>query len=126
MNGQLESGTELANTEQAEVWNRPARVTTGPNTPVATTGPVDATASACSKPPLISPTDVVLDVGCGTGSTTRGTRRGRATHGSAFGVDLSAATLDQAREQSRTEGIPNVRRSCRPTRRSTHSRNTRV
>src|SRR5688500_8407013 len=38
----------------------------------------------------------VLDVGCGTGSTTRGAAR-RAAPGAALGVDLSAAMIEVAR-----------------------------
>src|SRR4051812_14359467 len=40
----------------------------------------------------IGRTDRVLDIGCGTGSTTRAAAR-RATAGSALGVDLSSAML---------------------------------
>lgn len=50
----------------------------------------------------------VLDIGCGTGGTTR--EAGRcATSGSALGVDLSAAMLDVARRAGAREGLVNVR-----------------
>ena len=51
--------------------------------------------------------DRVLDIGCGTGLTTREAARS-ATSGSALGVDLSRPMLDRAREVSQAEGIPNV------------------
>jgi SAM-dependent methyltransferase len=51
--------------------------------------------------------DLVLDIGCGTGLTTREAARS-ATSGSALGVDLSPQMLDRARQLSEEEGIPNV------------------
>jgi SAM-dependent methyltransferase len=51
--------------------------------------------------------DQVLDVGCGTGQTTREAAR-QATTGSALGVDLSARMIDRARELARAEGLRNV------------------
>ena len=51
--------------------------------------------------------DRVLDIGCGTGLTTREAARS-ATSGSALGVDLSPQMLDRARERSEEEAIPNI------------------
>jgi SAM-dependent methyltransferase len=51
--------------------------------------------------------DRVLDVGCGTGQTTRDAARD-AVAGSALGIDLSAQMLDHARRVSREEGLANV------------------
>jgi SAM-dependent methyltransferase len=51
--------------------------------------------------------DHVLDVGCGTGQTTRQAAR-MATAGSALGVDLSAPMIDRARELAQVEGLRNV------------------
>ena len=51
--------------------------------------------------------DHVLDVGCGTGQTTRQAAR-KATEGSALGVDLSAQMIDRARELAQAEGLRNV------------------
>ena len=58
-------------------------------------------------PELISVTDVLLDIGCGTGMSTRDAAR-LASSGSALGVDLSAAMLDRAREFAALEGLTNV------------------
>ena len=51
--------------------------------------------------------DHVLDIGCGTGQTTREAAR-TATAGSALGVDLSAQMIDRAREFAQAEGLRNV------------------
>jgi SAM-dependent methyltransferase len=49
----------------------------------------------------------VLDVGCGTGQTTRDAARA-ASVGSALGVDLSSRMLDYARRRAVEEGVTNV------------------
>ncbi len=51
--------------------------------------------------------DRVLDIGCGTGQSTREAARAAVT-GSAVGVDLSAPILERARQLSGDQGLPNV------------------
>ena len=51
--------------------------------------------------------DHVLDIGCGTGQTTRQAAR-TARAGSALGVDVSAPAIKRARELARAEGLRNV------------------
>jgi len=51
--------------------------------------------------------DRVLDIGCGTGQTTRQAAR-TARAGSALGVDVSAPAIERARELARAEGVRNV------------------
>lgn len=51
--------------------------------------------------------DVVLDIGCGCGATTRDAARA-AAQGTVLGVDLSSQMLDRAREISAREGLANV------------------
>ncbi|MEO5873784.1 MAG: methyltransferase domain-containing protein [Streptosporangiaceae bacterium] len=51
--------------------------------------------------------DHVLDLGCGTGQTTR-QAAGTARAGSAYGVDVSAPGIECARELARSEGLRNV------------------
>src|SRR6266511_2984083 len=51
--------------------------------------------------------DHVLDIGCGTGQTTRQAARTART-GSALGVDISAPAIKRARELARAEGLRNV------------------
>ncbi|CRK61324.1 Methyltransferase [Alloactinosynnema sp. L-07] len=53
----------------------------------------------------ITPTDTVLDIGCGSGQTTRAAAH-RASAGSALGVDLSSAMLAHARALS--TDVPNA------------------
>lgn len=50
----------------------------------------------------------VLDIGCGTGQTTRDAAR-RATSGSALGIDLSAQMIALARELAEADGLSNAR-----------------
>src|SRR6266540_1809562 len=49
----------------------------------------------------------VLDIGCGTGQTTRDAGRA-APAGAAVGVDLSSRMLDYARHRTAEEGLTNV------------------
>jgi ubiquinone/menaquinone biosynthesis C-methylase UbiE len=51
--------------------------------------------------------DRVLDVGCGTGQTTRDAARA-ASAGSALGIDLSSRMLDLARRRATEEGLTNA------------------
>lgn len=51
--------------------------------------------------------DRVLDIGCGTGQTTRDAARAAAA-GSALGVDVSAPMLARARELADEQGLANV------------------
>jgi len=55
----------------------------------------------------VAPTDDVLDVGCGTGRSTRLTAQ-RVPRGTALGVDLSARMLGYARERAAEAGITNA------------------
>jgi ubiquinone/menaquinone biosynthesis C-methylase UbiE len=55
--------------------------------------------------------DHVLDIGCGTGQTTREAAR-TAQAGSALGVDISAPAIAHARELAWAEGLRNVAFEC--------------
>jgi ubiquinone/menaquinone biosynthesis C-methylase UbiE len=55
----------------------------------------------------IGPDEHVLDVGCGTGGSTRDAARA-AVQGSALGVDLSRRMLAEARRLSAEEGLGNA------------------
>jgi len=56
----------------------------------------------------IGPEEAVLDIGCGTGRSTRDVAR-IASSGSVLGVDLSARMLGRAGAAARAEGLANVR-----------------
>jgi SAM-dependent methyltransferase len=95
-----------ANAAQAAEWDGPAGAHRTRYAPVfdAETRPHNERLRAAAG---IAPRDRVLDVGCGTGQTTRDAARA-ATDGSALGIDLSAQMLDYARRLSAEEGLANV------------------
>lgn len=55
----------------------------------------------------VRPHERVLDIGCGTGQTTREAARS-AVNGSALGVDISARMLERARGLTDAEGLSNA------------------
>jgi ubiquinone/menaquinone biosynthesis C-methylase UbiE len=55
----------------------------------------------------VQPHHHVLDIGCGTGQTTRQAAR-KAQAGSAVGVDISAPAIERARELTRAAGLDNL------------------
>lgn len=56
---------------------------------------------------VVDQADRILDIGCGSGQTTRDAARA-ATLGSALGVDISEEMLERARWCSAEEGVSNV------------------
>lgn len=95
-----------ANTEQARKWN----ATEGAHW-VTNQARYDRILGGYGERLLdaadLGPADVVLDIGCGCGETTRGAAQ-RATTGSAVGVDLSGPMLDLARALAADQGLDNV------------------
>ncbi len=55
----------------------------------------------------VRPADRVLDIGCGTGQTTREAAKAAAS-GSELGIDVSASRLAHARRLSHQDGLRNV------------------
>lgn len=98
------SADNVVNTQQAAAWNgyegrhwadhqdRYDALNDGANTPL-----LDAAA--------LTPTDRVLDIGCGNGRISR-LAAGRAAY--ALGIDLSAPMLERARASATAESIDNV------------------
>ncbi|WP_225094709.1 class I SAM-dependent methyltransferase [Streptomyces sp. CoH27] len=98
--------SDVANTEQARAWNGPegthwARHQDRWN---AVNGGFDAPLLDAAA---ITATHRILDIGCGSGRTTRLAAL-RAPRGHALGLDLSAPMLDEARARAKREGIANV------------------
>ncbi|MEU6663650.1 methyltransferase domain-containing protein [Streptomyces sp. NPDC046821] len=96
----------IANRQQAEAWNgwegvlwaeRPERYN---GMLSAFNAPLFAAADVAAQ-------DRVLDVGCGTGQTTRLAAR-RAYDGNVVGIDLSAPMLERARRDAAAEDLDNV------------------
>jgi SAM-dependent methyltransferase len=56
----------------------------------------------------LAPGERVLDVGCGTGPTTRAAARAVGEQGSVVGLDISAPLLGRAREHAAADGLTNV------------------
>jgi SAM-dependent methyltransferase len=86
--------------EGGEMWlQREARIDTA-------VGALGAQAIAAAAP---AAGETVLDVGCGTGSTTRVLARAVAPSGTVLGLDLSAAMAAEAARRAAAEGLGNLR-----------------
>jgi SAM-dependent methyltransferase len=96
-----------SNAEQAKAWDGDEGAYWA-----AHAGHFDRTVAAYHLPFLdaaaIGTGEQVLDIGCGTGQTTRDAAR-RAAPGGALGVDLSAEMIDLARRLATAEGLPSAR-----------------
>src|SRR6478736_5001893 len=103
---ETESTIEVVNVEQAASWDGPAGdawVAREAFQNDALAAHTDALFAAAD----VRPDDRMLDVGCGTGDTTRAAAL-RAVDGDALGVDLSRAMLARAAERAASEGLHNV------------------
>lgn len=94
------------NAQQAAEWDGPAGAHRTKHAAIfdAETRPHNERFRAATG---VTSRDRVLDIGCGTGQTTRDAARAAAA-GSALGIDLSAQMLEHARRVSREEGLANV------------------
>jgi SAM-dependent methyltransferase len=97
---------EIVNTEQAAAWDGPSGDSWVAREDFQNAALAPHTERLFEVAALGS-SDHVLDVGCGTGDTTRASAR-RVVDGDALGIDLSRAMLARARERSAAEGVTNV------------------
>ncbi|AXE84176.1 class I SAM-dependent methyltransferase [Streptomyces sp. Go-475] len=96
----------IANRQQAEAWNDWEGVHWAEH-PEWYNAMLDAFNAPLFAAAGIGTADRVLDVGCGTGRTTRMAAR-QAYDGNVVGIDLSAPMLDRARRDAVSEGLGNV------------------
>ncbi|MFD5753461.1 class I SAM-dependent methyltransferase [Streptomyces sp. NPDC127033] len=96
----------VVNTEQAQAWNGPEGTHWARNQ-----DRWNAVNEGFNEPLLdaarIAGDHQLLDIGCGTGQTTRLAAL-RVPRGRALGLDLSGPMLDEARTRVEREGIPNA------------------
>ena len=100
----MERQQTIANTDQAAAWNGPEGSSWAERPVVPLDG--DLTGDVLDAASL-SPTDEVLDVGCGTGDLTRRVAQ-VVVDGHVTGIDLSARMVEEARRAARWDGLPNV------------------
>ncbi|MFF4471069.1 class I SAM-dependent methyltransferase [Streptomyces sp. NPDC001599] len=97
---------DIVNTEQAQAWNGPEGTHWARNQ-----DRWNAVNEGFDEPLLdaagITGEDRVLDLGCGSGQTTRRAAL-RAPRGHALGLDLSGPMLAEARSRAEREGVANV------------------
>lgn len=97
----------IVNKAQAEAWNGPEGQGWADHHDRAR-GVNSALHDHLLAAAAIQPSDLVLDIGCGAGETTRLAAR-RADAGMAVGIDLSDPMLQAARRAAAEEGIGNIR-----------------
>ncbi|MCN9244540.1 class I SAM-dependent methyltransferase [Streptomyces sp. RY43-2] len=96
----------IANRQQAEAWNDWEGIHWAEH-PERYNGMMGAFNAPLFAAAGIKAQDRVLDIGCGTGQTTRLAGQ-RAYNGQAVGIDLSAPMLERARRDAAAEGLDNV------------------
>ncbi|MEV6425783.1 class I SAM-dependent methyltransferase [Streptomyces sp. NPDC051662] len=96
----------IANSQQADAWNghEGAHWADNPDRYDSLNGGFN---DALFEAAAIGERDRVLDIGCGTGQTTRLAAR-RATAGQAVGIDISAPMVERARAVAAEEGVANA------------------
>ena len=97
---------EIVNVEQAAAWDGPSGEAWVARE-AAQNEALRPHSERLLEVAAVGTTDHVLDVGCGTGDTTRACAR-LAVDGDALGVDLSTAMLERARERAAADGLTNL------------------
>lgn len=106
MSGTTNIQVDASNTDQLQAWDGGEGDYWAANANQYDAS-VDGYHNAIFDLAAISPGDAVLDIGCGTGQTTRDAAR-IAASGTAVGIDLSSSMLDVARSRARQEGVDNA------------------
>ncbi|QFS51588.1 class I SAM-dependent methyltransferase [Nostoc sphaeroides] len=57
----------------------------------------------------LEPGMLVADIGCGTGNVSNWLAQQVGSAGSVFGVDMSAAQLEKARQNAEAQGLSNIK-----------------
>ncbi|TXS52941.1 class I SAM-dependent methyltransferase [Streptomyces sp. t39] len=96
----------VVNRQQAEAWNDWEGVHWAEH-PERYDGMMGSFNAPLFEAAGIRPADRVLDIGCGTGQTTRLAAR-HAPRGHVVGIDISAPMLERARRDAASEGLGNV------------------
>jgi len=99
--------TTVPNSAQAEAWNGAEGTAWARRRPVAEDAYDLVLARRLLAAAGVGERDRVLDIGCGTGGTTRLAAR-HAVHGHVTGVDLSGPMLAAARRAAAEDGLGNV------------------
>jgi len=106
MNDTTDLQVDATNAEQLKAWDGGEG-----DYWAANANQYDAAVTPYHRPLLdlaaIAPDDAVLDIGCGTGQTTRDAAR-LAASGTALGIDLSSRMLEVARSRAEQEGVNNA------------------
>jgi SAM-dependent methyltransferase len=100
------SSKPIANSEQAEAWNKDEGLHWAAHQDRYDALNFEFT-ERLLEAAAITDADTVLDIGCGNGQTTRLAAR-RATNGRAVGLDLSAPMLERAAATAADEGVANA------------------
>jgi len=95
-----------ANEEQAKFWNGPGGDHWAAHEQVYD-GALANYMADFMRQAAISPNDVVLDIGCGNGATTRAASQ-QASNGRVVGIDLSEVMVTNARKHAAEQDLNNI------------------
>lgn len=103
--------TDAPNAEQAEFWSDGAGLdwVTFENKLDAQFAGANAALIDAARP---KSGQSVLDIGCGTGATTRDFAQAVGPNGSVLGLDISTSMLAQARKSAASQGLTNASFTC--------------
>jgi SAM-dependent methyltransferase len=103
--------SEIVNADQAQAWNG-GQARSWLDREDQHANAARAHREALLEAAAVAPGEQVLDVGCGTGATTRAAARAAGDGGQATGLDISEPLLARARQRAADAGITNVEFVC--------------